>query len=471
MMLALRRTLQSDVAFFGLLGGLILLAYLALHGIYRPDNKDDAWFLSFAYSHVVQGVESDVVFGSRPGTGGYGGVLLFGKTYSYLYGYVLNALGWTKSNGHLISTVCILLSAICWGLLLRKNGQSRLLSGVFACALLLVEPYFGAANQARPDALSFLLVSGSALAFSFNRYVAAGLLAAIAVEIHPVGISALLLIAALAVARQQSDPFDRRTLVLAAVGLLAGLLIGAAYYYGLHADHLSLLLSTLTSGNAGAGGSDNILIEYFLKTKHFRHVPELVVFVACTVWFVKRRYYRETWLVPALFVACMAFALIVQRPNFMYTIYVYPGFLLLTLWLCERNGWLKAAGLAVLVYLIPQYAIVFAQNRSWDMAQYVAQVRAAVGQHQEPIVGNPNDWFAFQQREFYSASYHGDLRPVLPGQFVLIESDHYRDGEYPRMTALVNESYRIAETVEFQSRGKPVRVHTMQTVVEEPSAQ
>jgi hypothetical protein len=69
----------------------IVLVYLGLHGIYRPDHMDDPWFMSYAYNHVVNGIEHDIMYGTPEGQSR--GVTLFFKSFSFLYGHVLNVLG------------------------------------------------------------------------------------------------------------------------------------------------------------------------------------------------------------------------------------------------------------------------------------------------------------------------------------------------------------------------------------------
>lgn len=151
--------------------------YVFLHTIYRPDNMDDAWFLSIARNHIVNGIETDEVFGGLPGSGGFGGVVLFGKTYTHIYGSILNLAGWTKSNSHAISLVFMLISAACWFGITVSLGYGRTIASFFAALLLIVEPFFGAANQARPDAMSFFCVSAGLFLFLKRSYLPAGFLA------------------------------------------------------------------------------------------------------------------------------------------------------------------------------------------------------------------------------------------------------------------------------------------------------
>jgi len=438
-----------------------VLVYFFLHGIYRPENMDDTWFLSFAHSHIVNGVESDVAFGTEPGQGGYGGVMLFGKSFSYLYGTILNAVGWTKSTAHIVSILCIILSAACWIAILSKLGYSRRLALFFGAALLLLEPFFGAANQARPDALSFLLVSSSSLLFVSRRYFLAGFLATVAIEIHPVGISALLFMGTVVIARPERSDKDKTISLTDILWVGAGVGVGVVYYLALHASNLGLLPLVLTQGNTGGSEVNNILFEYYFKTKHLRHIPELIIILICAGWYVFKRYDRENRFIPVFFIASLLFTLIIRRPNFMYAIYVYPAFLLLIFWTFERHGRLVLAAVLLLFYLLPQYAFVFVQNRSWDMGAYLSNVRALAAEDGSPIVGRPNDWFAFPNRTFYVDDYRGDFLAKAPAKFVLIEGDSFRNGAYPALRSVANDLYTASELGRFQSRGETVVLYKM----------
>jgi hypothetical protein len=436
----------------------ILLAYVGLHGLYRPENTDDAWFLSVARSHVVDGIEADVAFGSTPGAGGLGGVELFGKTFSLLYGHILNVVGWTKGNAHLISIACILLSALCWYGILLTLGFGRRLAVFFGLSLLLVEPFFGAANQARTDALSFLVVSAALLLFLRGQYGLAGFLAMVALEIHPVGVAVFFFMAAVLAARRVSGEAPLPAWRRAAPWFAAGLAAGGAYYYALHAPFLGLLPGALARGNLGGSESSNILFEYFFKTKYLRHLPELVAVLGCAVFYAWKRPRGENPFVAVFLLAAIAFVFTVRRPNFMYAIYVYPAILLLILRVFERQGRLSLAVGLLLLYLLPQYGLVYARNRRWDFDGYLAGIRALAPADKTPVLGAPNAWFAFVDRPFLRVDYQGDFAAVAPERLILIEGQAFRDGACPEVRRIIDRRYNAAELGRFQSGAETIVV-------------
>ena len=313
---------RLDWTLIGLYLVAALSVYILLHGIYRPENMDDAVFLSFAHNHVVRGIEGDLSFGASAGSGGYGGVTFFGKTFTYLYGYLLNFLGWTKGHAHLISAMLVFFSALTWGAILKRLGFSRRLTVFFGLTLVIVEPFFSAGNQARPDALVFFLASLALLCFVRGWFVAAGFLAVVSMEIHPVGIISFLWATGAGMAMPLSTPPSGR-IAGGRMGLqlALGLVLGTLYYLALHHRNLVALPGAVAGGNTG--GVYSILIEYFFKTKQHRHLPELALFLSCALWFLGKRLYRENKFVPAFILAALVFATIIRRPSFMYMICIW----------------------------------------------------------------------------------------------------------------------------------------------------
>jgi hypothetical protein len=182
------------------------------------------------------------------------------------------------------------------------------------------------------------------------------------------------------------------------------------------------------------------------------------VIAGCCAIFAAKRYYRENKVVPAFFISAMLFAAVIRRPNFMYIIYVYPAFLLLLLWLSERRGKLVLAAGLVWVYLLPQYGLVYVQNQRWSLDAYLAQVRSLAPAGKGPVVGMPNDWFAFVDRPFFRVDYQGDFKAVAPDAFVLIEGEAFRKGDYPKVKDLIDQRYESAECGRFVSRGETIVV-------------
>lgn len=234
--------------------------------------------------------------------------------------------------------------------------------------------------------------------------------------------------------------------------LALGVVLGVLYYLALHHRNLAALSGAVSGGNVG--GFYSILIEYFFKTKHYRHLPELALFLSCLLWFLGKRLYRTNRFIPAFLLAALAFATIIRRPSFMYMIYVYPALLLLVLWIAEESRRLRIMAIFWLIYLFPQYAFVYAQNHDWNLNTYLSNVQQAVPADRTPVVGRPNDWFAFMNRPFYGVDYGGDFRQLGLQEFYLIEDESYRRGKYQRMQAAIDSLYTAKEVNRFTARGE-----------------
>ena len=444
---------KSDYWVIGAFCIAIVLTYFLLHDIYRPDNYDDPGFLSFIYNYINRGISHDVVFGSTH-RNGYSGLVLFGKSCGYLYGAVLSPVGWTRSNSHLISILLVLLSAFFWYQIISKLGFSLRLTLFFSLALLLLEPFFGAANQARSDALCFFLLSLALLLFIKRVYLLSGFIAMVSFEVHPVGISTFFYILAVALTRMGTMKTTEKKPGRFALGFAAGILLGAVYYYILHRNALPLLFSTLMRGNQGGFKIVPILSEYFFKTKYYRHIPELILIMGCSGVFIIKKYWRKNRLTAFFFLAACAVALIIRRPNFMYMIFLYPALLLLILSVFEAGGRPRLIMVIFLIYLIPQYAFVYFQNRDYDLPRYIGEVKRSVPDDSLSILGSPNDWFAFQDRDFYTLDYRKGIESLSLKEFYLIENDAYRSGQYRETRSFIQENYQTREIAQFRDMGK-----------------
>lgn len=426
-----------------------LASYLLLHGRYRPDNVDDVFFLSFAYNYWLRGIEDDLCFGSAAGTGGFGGVAFFGKTFALLYANVLNLMGWTNSAGLLVSTVLILAAACIWAAVLRRLGLEARLTAFFTVLFVTVEPLFGAANQARPDALVFFLASASLLLFICKRWGLAGFAAVVAVEIHPAGCIAFFWwLAVLAAAPEVRRAASRRALVSLAAGLAGGIL----YYAALHYGRISGVPAAVAGGSRG--GPFSMLFEYFFKTKYYRHLPELVLFLGCAIWFCLKAERHGHRVVGALLAASLMFAAVVTRASFMYAVYVYPALLLLVLWSFRGGRKLQVLTAGWLLYLLVQYGFVYVKNRRWNLADYVAQVKTAVPSDSRAVIGRPNDWYAFMERPFFVLGQAAPLAHLGEHEFYLLEDEGVRhEGASSLLRKAAARTYRSQEVGMF-ARGE-----------------
>lgn len=419
--------LQGDFFFAVAYLVVIILVYIFLHGIYRPQHPDDPWFFSYIYNHFVKGTEYDVCVGSIGY--GYDGVTLFGKTFTYLYGTILNSLGWTRSNAQLVSTVIMGVTAVIWWAALVQLGFSQRLCIFFSLTLMIVEPFFGAANQIRPDALCLFLISASLLLFLHHKYVISAFLALVAFEVHPVGIVSFIYMSSAGFSQILSrSSSSKKTIAHILFQILFGIALGILYYIALHHRYIALLPSVLTQTNTFGNNFNNFLTMYFFKARYIRHLPELSFIIICTAWFIKKRYYRENSFITTFALVSLVFAIIIRRPNPMYIIYIYPAFLLMILWIFDRENHLKTGCVLILFYLLPQYTFVYMLNHNTNISSYLDSLQRIIPSDSTTIVGRLDAFYTFKDRRFFSYEYREDIESLKLDMFYLLEDDNYRKG-------------------------------------------
>jgi hypothetical protein len=430
-------------SFFAL--ALVLAVYLLVGSEYRPQNIDDPWYLSFADNYVNHGITADRVFGQD--AAGESGVQLFGITHAFVYGHVLNRIGWSRTNAYILSALFIFAAVFIWWHILLKLGWSRTERVVFAVGLLLAEPVFGAAHQARPDAMIFMLLAAGLYLAVIKQFFAAGLLAALAIEIHPVGgIVAVYVLsflgAYLADAKSSLRDSIKHGLIFAAGGLL-----GVIYYLALHWTALPQLAGGMQAADGG-GGFNNALVEYFWHTKYKRHLPELVLMLLAGLLYVVRKRWRTESFSGLSFLAGIAFLIAIRRPNFMYVIFVFPAFLLLVLAAFRdliRPEYILAA---FMVYMLPQYALVLYLNRNFDLNDYLAKLKACTPDNNLPVVGAPNDWYAFRAGDFYARCRDDGIANLKLTNFYYIAEEQ---AKYPASPAVKRDlsKYNLTSLTNF----------------------
>jgi hypothetical protein len=415
----------------------VVVTYVALHDIYRPENHDDACSLSYAYSYVHHGITHDVHFGNR--MGGQNGVSIAGRIWARIYGHTLDAVGWTRGASHRISIAFMVASAFVWFGIVRRLTGSATAALTFALLFLLLEPFFAAANQARPDAMTLLLASSSFLLFLHHRAVLAGVLAVAAFETHPMGLVAGVFVLAYGLAAPASE---RGAFVRALPRVALGGLIGIAGYVAMYRPELGELGSVLWGSAQGTNEpTANFLYEYFFRTKYLRHLPELLLLAGVVFVQVRRGYFRENRFPLILLGLAIAVSVVVRRPNFMYTVYVYPAILFVMVATFHRMDRLSTLVVIFLGLLVPQYAVVWWQNRHHDLDDHLETLRALAPAGEHPIVGSPNAWFVFKDRGFYCVSYASDFLELELEEFILIDGPPTERYWSPAVKATIGEHY------------------------------
>lgn len=376
---------------------LAILYYVALWGIYRPYNIDDPWFLAYSYGLCHRRSELDLAFGSKF-PNGMGGTIAFGKLAAYAQCAFFDRFGWTRTSLQALSTLVSFagLGLLC--LFLARIDVGRRMVLCYAIAFVVLEPFFGMASQAKYECFVFLMMSGSLLLVSLGRPFMAGFIAGLAVEIQPMGIVVPILAGTYLAVTE--DGWHRRRRAL--TGLTAGAFVAVPVYLFLHPN----ILSAFNPVNRIDGTwlfHPGFLYSYFWETQYKRHLPELVVFVAAAVLYIRRRDPGPGRLAFAFAAAATAASFLLKWPNYHYTVFWYWSALLLVFQVAGTYRRASFICLAAAIYLLPQYGYVYARNRTEGLSEaHFESLRAAIQEvagRQEPVsvFGDYTLWFAMPE--------------------------------------------------------------------------
>jgi hypothetical protein len=418
------------------------LVYFLLHGKYRIENIDDAWSLTFSYNLINKGEVFDTVFLNGQGEG----TSLFSMIYAYSYGSILNLIGWTKSNSHLISTFFFLSSLPLWFFIVLKLGHEKYLALSFILILLLSESYFGLANQARADALTFLLVTLSFFLFLYRFYFFSGLVTILAFENHATGSMVFFYIVVFIISHRNEFLEDRKLLLRKIILFGFGVLIGAAVYLYLHYPYLENFTKTIGERTEHFNSKyNNFILSYFLETKYYRHLPELFIIAASMIIFISKKYFKDNKFILLFIIFVILASIVLRRPNFNYIVYAYPSFILLVLYVADRIKKINWVLVIFLILLIPQYLYVLKLNVHHDEKTYAEKLKQSpISEDTDVIFGSPNEWFVFYDKDFYRYTLIPIKKEIK--QFVLIEENDFRaSGIKP----YVESNYKITQLDSF----------------------
>ncbi len=416
------RRIDPDIVLIVLISVAVILAYILLHLRFAREDVDDAWALSFIYNMLVRHIPPETTFG-----GGLANPHIFGMTQAYIYGPVLQAIGWTKGNAHLISTFFIAASSASWYFITRKMNFTVKSAVLFALLVLWCDPFFREANLARPESLTFFLMSLSFLFFVYNKPFLAGLFVMVAFENHPMGLFSLVFIAAFMAASARKGSFvSVKKYLLPAALFISGVILGAAYYLLLHYPYLKEIYSNFKTGSASQPFS--VLADYFFHFQARLHVFVFVLLALCLAMYLATKGFKEQRFVLYLLVLSVIVNFINPRDNYHYTLYFYVSFLFLAFACLEGTKFRRLAPAALFLIVSLNYIYVMYRNRTYDFNRKTAMLEALVPPGKIPVLGGPDEWFAFVGRDFYASTYthRFDTNSM---ELYNIEDDYYRNSD------------------------------------------
>lgn len=376
---------------------LLVAAYVLLWNKYRPYNVDDPWFTSFSYDLCHKHSEFDEAFGGRF-PNGMGGTVVFGKLAAYPQCVFYDLFGWSQTSLQIFAKLTSLGGLILIALALLKAGFERSLVGYFFITFIAMEPFFNMANQGRYESVTFLFLGAALLLAAHGWMAMAGLISAAAVEIQPIGIVVPLTALIFILCRQG---VSRQDLLRSSLRFGGGCIAFVPFYFLLHPNLKDAITKADTSGAAEQLYPLGFVYGFFFEEKYYRHMPELVVFIAAIILFIrnKDKTYNKFAIYTILVITILSLA--IKWGNFNYTPFWYFPALLLVFQVAQSfrmTGWIC---LAFLLYVVPQYGVAYMMNRhrgftQADITKISEQISKVAETDQRPryIFGNYSLWFA-----------------------------------------------------------------------------
>jgi hypothetical protein len=401
---------------------LVVAVYAAMFANYRSVAIDTPWDLSFSYNYCMKGIETDATFGIQF-PGGMGGTVAFGKLAAILQCAALAPFNWSLVAANVLSVVGVVLSMAAIFVFLVGERFSRIDAVSCCLALAATEPFVAMANQSKYEYVTFLLAVCGLLLAERRQFLLAGLISTLAIEGQPIGVMAPIYLIAYELsrmiqARRYRPEFDRLA------KLMLGGVLGVTVYFILHPHIVALLTAYPNPTEWGKEGSVHFLYGYFFEARLYRHLPELVIFIACLLIHIWRRDYRQ-WPFPLVAsLATLFIGFLISHRNGFYTPFWYfPSFLLV--FVTVSAAWRAVVVPAlVLVLFIPQYAVAYVEGHKYARQGELQVARSAIASRgtdlsHAHIFGDAIFWPVFKDLSFrWSASV--DPQRIPSGTIYLI---------------------------------------------------
>ena len=364
----------------------LMIPFYGLHGV------DDAWTLSYDYYYLKDGYEFGI-------SGGGGAVAYFGKTHAFLYGLWAEIWGWERLPMRALSTLLIVIGALLWGAVAWHFTRNKNFCITIVILCLLLDTFVSGAVKTRPDALVYMLSALATLLACKRSWFLAGIVISIAVETHPAAIIGFAIV--ISVWFSEKSRFDGSYIKKYLPRLIAGSLLGIAYYLSLHFEHLRELAPFIQNASSSSFLDRSFLYGHFFEARYDRYIVNLVIFlIAYGLFYTKCSKNSQLWrFLHYATLGVIIVDLITGRGNLLYAIHAYPIFVLVLLIAWQRlhkpKSWLIAG---FFCFMLPQYAYVFVKSHDFYFPTYISLIE----QHAQPNtihIGHFAHWFAFNREQ------------------------------------------------------------------------
>jgi hypothetical protein len=378
-----------------------------------------------------------------------------GLLFVNLYGGILNAIGWTKYNAYMLSTLFLLGSAVIWALTLKKLGFDKKIILSFVLAMLVLEPFYGAAHIGRIDSMAFFLSSFSFCLFVYKKFFFAAFVLILGMESHLLAATGAFYFLSFLIINPAHIFLNKRTAAKAIFSMIAGCAVGVAIYLTLSYDNLDKFFPHIFWGISGESIFEkNYLINYFFLTKFKRHIPELLIILFSLVVFIKQKLYKKYMFVLSFFFIVILSTLVFRRGEHFYAHVAFPPFILLisTVFCANNKDWLL--NFIWFCLLLPQYSMVLYIERNFPGEnERLAEIREQVPKTDIPIYGSADMWYAFiGKQDFY---HYVRIVGTDDSPFIVSAADDSPGAPPPaELISKVSEKYNCEFIKTYQSSGK-----------------
>ncbi len=412
--------------------GLIAVSYTFLHTNFNIYYEDDSWTLSNAWNYMSLGVDNDLTFLDQEGvfTG-----QLFGKLYFIFCGTFLNVFGWTKSNAFIFNSGLVMVSSLGWYYILKELPFSKQTTKTLPFFIVLMPPVFFAAHTGRTDAFTFLLMTLGIYMFIRKKYIAAGMIAILAMESHIMGLITLFYYLAHFLSENlESKHFSSREEIktwfksntLMFLKSVLGISLGGMVYLSLHWETFDIthLTEMIASKADMVSPVNNYILAYFSDFDWIHHIPEFFLLLGTLFVYFRHKVYRDNKFLFVLMIVLFISTLITRRENRNYFVYLTPALLMFYFYTYERLGKSKTFVTSLTAICALYFGSVYYTNHNYSFDQFVNFVRSNTVKTELPVVGMPDVWFASYDKEYYPIHNERNFNKIDLEEFYLVETDY-----------------------------------------------
>ena len=298
-----------------------------------------------------------------------------------------------------LSTLLVVIGALLWGTIAWHFTRNKNFCITVVILCLLLDTFVSGAVKTRPDALVYMLSALATLLACKRSWFLAGFVISIAIETHPAAIIGFAIV--ISVWLSEKSRFDGSYIKKYLPRLIAGGLLGIAYYLSLHFEHLNELILLLQSTSSSSLLDRSFLYLHFFEAGYNRYIVNLVIFLlAYRLFYIKCNKNSQLWrFLHYATIGVILADLITGRGNLLYAIHAYPIFVLVLLVAWQRlhkpKSWLIAGFFCL---MLPQYAYVFVKNHDFYFPTYISLIEQHA-QLNTVHIGHFAHWFAFNREQ------------------------------------------------------------------------